>query len=103
MGPVTIGACPAALHSAAARNVDSGASPPLPSQNTMLEHVPQGGPGQSLVELHEQKRHVVVDQFVARRMCVEGSQQTTRNVVVGDCFPVEHGLDARRAQRRVVR
>src|ERR671913_352797 len=101
VGPVTIGACPAALHSAA-RNVAGGASSPLPSQNTMLEHVPQGGPGRTVVELHEQKRHVVVYQFVARRMCVEGRQQTTRNVVAGACFPVEDGLDPARVKRRVV-
>ncbi len=63
------------------------ASPPLQAKQAMLEDKPQGGPRAAFDEFREQKRHVVVCQFVGRRISVEGRQEAARQVLAaaGPC------------------
>ena len=82
-----IGGSPTARHGgAAAKSFAGGASPPLLAQQAMLEDMPQGGPRRAFDEFREQKRHVVVCQFVGRRMSVEGRQEAARKVLAAAGF-----------------
>ena len=98
-----IGGSPTARHRGAiAKRSAGGASPPLPAQHAMFEDMPQGGARRAFDEFGEQKRHVVVRQFVGRGMPVEGRQKKACKVLAAAGFPVEQGLDPMRVERRVV-
>jgi hypothetical protein len=47
----------------------------------MLEDMPQGGPRRAFDEFREQKRHVVVCQFVGCDVSVEGRQEEARKIL----------------------
>ena len=82
-----IGRSPTARHRGAiAKRFAGRASPPLLAQQAMLEDMP-GGPRRAFDEFREQKRHVVVRQFVGRGMPVEGLQEEARKVLAAAGFP----------------
>jgi hypothetical protein len=98
-----VGWSPTVRHRGAiAKRFAGGASRPLLAQQAMLEDMPQGGPRRAFDEFREQKRDVVVRQFVGRGMPVEGRQEEARKVLAAAGFPVEQSLDPVSVKRRVV-